>query len=97
MFTKQCKTLHLFIIVIGPYNFFFCQGGIPINKFSKPMFRKHHAHFEFRKVKVATIKLLHDFQAFHLKRRHFENKCYNKHSFQKIESFGRNLSHLTSI
>jgi hypothetical protein len=35
---------------------------------SKPMFKKHYAHFELPKVKVATIKLLHDFQGFHLKR-----------------------------
>jgi hypothetical protein len=55
------------------------------------MFKKHHAHFELPKVKVATIKLLHDFQGFHLKRRHFEHKCYNKHSSQRIESYGRNL------
>ncbi len=46
-------------------------------------------------MKVATIKLLHDFQGLHLKKRHFEHKCYNKHSFQKIKSFGRNLSHLS--
>jgi hypothetical protein len=31
------------------------------------MFGKHHAHFELPKVKVATIKLLHDFQGLHLK------------------------------
>jgi hypothetical protein len=30
-------------------------------------------------VKVATIKLFHEFQGFHLKRRHFEHKNYNKH------------------
>jgi len=80
MFTKQCKSLGLFFIVIGLYNFFTWQGGSPTNKFSKPMFGKHHAHFELKKVKVATIKLLHDFQGLHLKRRHFEHKCYNKHS-----------------
>jgi hypothetical protein len=51
------------------------------------MFRIHHAHFELLKVKVANIKLLHDFQGLHLKRRHFEHKCYNKLSFQKIEIF----------
>ncbi len=51
-----------------------------MNKFPKPMFGKHHAHFELPKVKVAAIKLLHDFQRLHLKRRHFEHKCYNKHS-----------------
>jgi hypothetical protein len=80
MFTKQCKSLHLLLIVINTCNFFTWQGGIPINKFSKPMFRKHHAHFELPKVKVATIKLFHDFQGLHLKRRHFEHKSYNKHS-----------------
>jgi hypothetical protein len=31
-------------------------------------------------VKVGTIKLLHDFQGLHLKRRYFEHKSYNKHS-----------------
>jgi hypothetical protein len=31
-------------------------------------------------VKVTAIKLLHDFQGLHLKRRHFEHKSYNKHS-----------------
>jgi len=51
------------------------------------MLKKHHVHFELLTVKVATIKLLHDFQGLHLKRRHFEHKCYNKHSFQKIEIF----------
>jgi hypothetical protein len=91
MFTKQCKSLRLFFVVIDPCNFFTWQGGTPMNKFSKLMFRKHHAHFELAKVKVATIKLLHDFQGLHLKRRHFEHKCYNKHSSQKIESFGKNL------
>jgi hypothetical protein len=44
------------------------------------MFRKHHAHFELPKVKVATIKLLPDFQGLHLKRRHFEHESYNKRS-----------------
>jgi len=44
------------------------------------MFGKHHAHFELPKVKVVAIKLFHDFQGLHLKRRHFEHKCYNKHS-----------------
>jgi hypothetical protein len=48
--------------------------------------------FHYRNcLKVATIKLFHDFQRLHLKRRHFEHKCYNKHSSQNIESFGRNL------
>jgi len=79
MFTKQCKSLHLLLVVIGTYNFFIWQGGTPSNKFPKPMFRKHHAHFELPKVKVATIKLFHDFQGLHLKRRHFEHKSYNKH------------------
>jgi len=41
------------------------------------MFRKHHVHFELPKVKVGTIKLLHDFQGLHLKRRHFEHENYN--------------------
>jgi hypothetical protein len=57
MFTKQCKSLGLFFVVIGPCNFFTWQGGTPINKFPKPMFGKHHAHFELPKVKVGTIKL----------------------------------------
>jgi hypothetical protein len=39
-------------------------------------------HFELRKVKVATIKLLHEVWGLHLKRRHFEHKCYNKHSLK---------------
>jgi len=30
------------------------------------MLRKHHAHLELPKVKVATIKLFHDFQKLHL-------------------------------
>jgi len=50
------------------------------------MFRNHHAHFELPKVKVATIKLLHDFQGPHLKRKHFEHKCYNKHSFKRLKA-----------
>jgi hypothetical protein len=91
MFIKQCKSLHLFFVVISPCNFLTWQGGTPINKFPKPMFGKHHAHFELPKVKVAPIKLLHDFQGPHMKRRHFEQKCYNKHSSQKIENFGGNL------
>jgi hypothetical protein len=36
-------------------NFFTWQGGTPIKKFPKPMFRKYHAHFELPKVKVATL------------------------------------------
>ncbi len=91
MFTKECKSLGLFFDVIGPCNFFTWQGGTPINKFPKPMFRKHHAHFELPKAKVVTIKLLYDFQGLHLKRKHFEHKCYKKQSSQKIKSFGRNL------
>jgi hypothetical protein len=86
MFTKQCKSLHLLLIVIGPRNFFTWQGGAPINKFPKPMFRKHHAHFELPKVKVATIKLLHDFQGFHLEGRHFEHKSYNKHYLKRLKT-----------
>jgi hypothetical protein len=50
------------------------------------MFRKHHAQFELPKVKVATIKFFHDFQGFHLKRKHFEHKCYNKHSFKRLKA-----------
>jgi len=50
------------------------------------MFRKHYAHFELPKVKVATIKLLHDFQGLHLKRRHFEYKSYNKHSLKRLKA-----------
>ncbi len=38
MFTKQCKSLCFFLLVIGPCNFFTYQGGIPINKFSKAHF-----------------------------------------------------------
>ncbi len=56
------------------------------HKFPKPMFRKHHAHFQFPKVKVATIKLLHDFQGLHLKRRHFEHKTHNKHSLKILKA-----------
>jgi hypothetical protein len=37
-----------------------------INKLSKPMLGKNHAHFELPKVKVAIIKLFHDFQKLHL-------------------------------
>jgi len=37
-------------------------------------------------VKVATIKLLHDFQGLHLKKRHFEHKCYNKHSLKILKA-----------
>jgi hypothetical protein len=49
---------------------------IPINKLPKPMLGKHHAHLEFPKVKVATIKLFHDFQRLHLEGWHFvEHKC----------------------
>jgi hypothetical protein len=55
------------------------------------MFRKHHAHFEPPKVKVATIKLLHDFQGLHLKRRHFEHKCYNKHSLKILKALEKNF------
>jgi hypothetical protein len=36
-------------------------------------------------VKVATIKLLHDFQGFHLKKIHFEHKCNNKHSLKRLK------------
>jgi hypothetical protein len=43
-------------------------NNTPINKFPKPMFGKHHAHLELPKVKVATIKLLHDFQGLHFER-----------------------------
>jgi hypothetical protein len=50
------------------------------------MFGKHHAHFELPKVKIAAIKLLHDFQGLHLKRRHFEQKCYNKHSLKRLKA-----------
>ncbi len=70
------------------------QGGAPINKFPKPMFWKHHAHFELPKVKVSTIKLLHDFQRLHLKIRHFEHKSYKKHYLKRSKNFGRNLWHL---
>jgi hypothetical protein len=86
MFTKQCKSLGLLLVVIGPCNFFTWQGGAPIKKFPKPMFRKHHAHFELPKVKVATIELLHDFQGLHLKRRHFEHKSYNKHYLKRLKT-----------
>jgi len=86
MFTKQCKSLHLLLVVISTCNFFIWQGGTPINKFPKPKFRKYDAHFELPKVKVGTIKLLHDFQGLHSKRRHFEHKNYNKHSL-KLESW----------
>jgi hypothetical protein len=51
------------------------------------MFGKHYAHFELPKVKVTAIKLFHDFQGLHLKRRHFEHKCYNKHSLKKLKAF----------
>jgi len=37
-------------------------------------------------VKVGTMKLLHDFQGFHLKRKHFEHKCYNKHSLKRLKA-----------
>jgi D-alanyl-D-alanine dipeptidase len=38
--------------------------------------RKHHAHLELPKVKVATIKLFHGFQRLHLEWWHFvEHKC----------------------
>jgi hypothetical protein len=50
------------------------------------MFKKHHECFELPKVKVATIKLLHDFQGFHFKRRHFEHRCYNKHSLKGLKA-----------
>jgi hypothetical protein len=55
------------------------------------MFGKHHAHFEFPKMKAATIKLLHDVQGLHLKRRHFEHKCYNKHSLKRMKVLEENL------
>jgi len=71
---SNAKAFVFFLGVIGPYNFFTWQGGTPINKFPKPMFKKHHVHFELPEVKVAIIKLLHDFQGLHLKRRHFEHK-----------------------
>jgi len=74
------------LVVISPRNFFTWQGGTPINKFLKPMFRKHHVHFEFPKVKVITIKVLHDFQGPHLKKRHFEHKCHNKHSLKRLKA-----------
>jgi len=50
------------------------------------MFGKHHARFELPKGKVATMKLFHDFQGFHLKRRHFEHKWYNKHSLKRLKA-----------
>jgi hypothetical protein len=50
------------------------------------MFRKYHAHFELPNLKVATIKFIHDFQGLHLKRRHFEHKCYNKHSLKRLKA-----------
>ncbi len=57
------------IFIVGNY----CT---PINKLPKPMFGKHHAHLELPKVKVATIKLFHDFQRLHLEGWHFvEHKC----------------------
>jgi hypothetical protein len=52
MFTKQCKILHLFLIVICPYNFITWQGGTPINKFSKPMFRTHYVHLTIKDVNI---------------------------------------------
>jgi len=55
------------------------------------MFGKHHAHFELPKMKVATIKLFHDFQGLHLKRRHFEHKCYNKHFLKRLKALEENL------
>jgi hypothetical protein len=55
------------------------------------MFRKHHAHFELSKVKIVTIKLLHDFQGLHLKRRHFEHKCSKKHSLKRLKALKENL------
>jgi hypothetical protein len=45
------------------------------------MLEKHHAHFKLPKVKVATIKLFHDFQRLHLKRCFFLNtNVKHKHS-----------------
>jgi len=57
------------------------------------MFGKHHVHFELSKVKVATIKPLHDFQGLHLKRRHFEHECYNKHSFKRLKALEKIFDH----
>jgi hypothetical protein len=53
------------------------------------MLRKHHVEFELAKVKVAAIKLLHDFQGLNLKRRHFEHKCYEKHSLKRLKALGK--------
>ncbi len=50
------------------------------------MFKKHHAHFELPKVKVVSIKLFHDFQRLHLKKRHFEHKCHNKGSLKRLKA-----------
>jgi hypothetical protein len=60
--------------------------AFPTTNFPKPMFRKHHAHFELPKVKVVSIKLLHDFQGLHLKKRHFEHKCHNKRSLKRLKA-----------
>jgi len=59
----------------------------------KPMFGKHHVHFELPKVKVATIKLVRDFQGLHLKRKHFEHECYNKHSFKRLKALEEIFDH----
>jgi hypothetical protein len=50
-------------------------------------------HFELPKVKVATIKLLHDFEGFHLKRGRFEHECYNKHSLKRLKALEEIFDH----
>jgi hypothetical protein len=57
----------------------------PSTNFQNPCL-KNIMRIEFPKVKVAIIKLLHDFQGLHLKRRHFEHKSYNKHSFKRLKA-----------
>ncbi len=61
MFTKKCKCPCRLFVVIRDLIFIVWNYCTPIIKLLKPMLRKYHMHLELPKVKVATIKLFHDF------------------------------------
>ncbi len=73
---SNAKALGRLFIIIRDLIFIFKNCCTSINKLPKPMFGKHHAHLELPKVKVATMKLFHDFEKLHLEGWHFvEHKC----------------------
>jgi hypothetical protein len=91
MFTKQCKKPLSLSRCNRPLQLLHLAKWHSHQQISKAhVWKKHHAHFELLKMKVATIKLLHDFQGLHLKR-HFEHKCYNKHSLKRLKALKENL------